>query len=136
MTSGWITDDRQPQIDLVLIDGNDIRRTVTFLVDTGYDGHLVIPPNTVRDLALTPTGETHDVTVAGGERQDWPTYRANVYWNDRLRDVEVLESDTPPLFGMAMIYDPETGHADRLIIDASDRSVLIEHRSPASLTAN
>ena len=132
MTSGRITDDRQPQIDLVLIDGNDIQRTVRFLVDTGYDGHLVIPPDTVRDLALTSTGETHNVTVAGGERLYWPIYRANVYWNGSIRDVEVLESNSPPLLGMAMLDDPAAGYADRLIIDASDRSVLFEHNPPPS----
>ena len=68
MTSGWITDDRQPQIDLVLVDANGIQRTVTFLVDTGYDGYLVMPPDTIRRLALAATGETRDVAVAGGAR--------------------------------------------------------------------
>ncbi len=50
-----------------------------------------------------------------------------MYWNGSIRDVEVLESNSPPLLGMAMLDDPEAGYADRLIIDAADRSVLIEH---------
>ena len=134
MISGQITDDRQPQIDLVLVDGNDIQQTVRFLVDTGYDGYLVMPSNTIRRLALAPTGCARDVAVAGGERLEWLIYRASVLWNGQVRNVEVLESDTPPLLGMAMLYDPDAGHADRLTIDAAQLTVLIEHNTPPSFT--
>ena len=78
-------------------------------------------------LGLVPTGEIRDVIVAGGGKQGWSVYRANVLWNGQIRNVAVLESDSPALLGMAMIYQPDAGHADRLTIDAADRSVLIEH---------
>ena len=136
VTRGRINENREPHVFLTVAGNSGVDLRIDFLVDTGHYGQLVLPSAIVQFLALTPTDEISDVTVAGGGKQGWPVYRANVYWGGRLRDVEVLESDTPPLFGMAMIYDPASGHADRLIIDASDRSVLIEHNPPASFTEN
>ena len=104
------------------------------MVDTGNDGHLTLPPNTVRLLGLVPTGEIRQVVVASGAVVGWPVYRANVLWNGQIRNVEALESDSPPLLGMAMLYDPDAGHADRLTIDAAQLTVLIEHIPPPSFT--
>lgn len=132
MTRGRINENREPHVFLTVAGNSGIDLRIDFLIDTGHYGQLVLPSDVVRFLELTPTGKVRDVIVAGGDKQGWPVYGANVYWNGHLREVEVLESDSPPLLGMAMIYDPEGGHADRLIIDAADHSVLIEHNSPAS----
>ena len=131
MIEGWITADGWPQVELVIFDANGSRQTITVLVDTGYDGYLVLPPGTVRELGLADTGETGNVTIASGDSEEWPVYRANVLWDGQVRGVEVLASDSPPLLGMAMIYDPDAGHADRLTIDAARLTVLIEHNPPA-----
>ena len=114
----------------IIVGGDGADRQVEFLVDTGYDGYLLLPTEIISELALTDMGEVSDVTIAGGERRDWAIYRAEVSWGGQLRNVEVLESDNPPLLGMAMLDDAETGIADRLTIDAADRSVLIEHSQP------
>ena len=47
-----------------------------------------------------------------------------------MRDVEVLESDTPPRLGMATLYDPEAGYAERFTIDTAASSALVERQSP------
>ena len=134
MTSGWISDDGHPLVTLMLVGDDGAEHGIDFLVDTGCEGQLILPSYYVHLLGLIATGETAGVTLAGGGTEDWPTYRANVLWNGQIRNVEILESDTPALLGMAMIYDPEAGHADRLTIDAADRSVLIEHNSPRPFT--
>ena len=136
MIRGRIDGDHWPIVPLriVLPDGSQYR--IDFLVDTGHDGQLTLPLDLVQLLALVPTGETRQVTVASGDIVGWPIYRANVLWDGQLRDVEVMASESPPLLGMAMLYDPDAGHADRLTIDAADGSVLIEHNSPASFTGN
>ena len=130
MISGRLTEDRLPLVTLNLIDHNEVVHPVTFLVDTGYDGWLVLPPGIVRELALPPTGDANIVTVAGGASLEWANYRARLYWNGRIRDVVVLESDTMPLLGMAMLDDPAAGCADLLVIDSADRSVSIRHQPP------
>ena len=132
--SGRIDGDGWPIVPLriVLPDGGQYR--IEFLVDTGYDGQLTLLPDLVQLLALVPTGETREAIVASGAVVGWPVYRASVLWNGQVRNVEVLESDTPPLLGMAMLYDPDAGHADRLTIDAAQLTVLIEHNTPPSFT--
>ncbi len=127
MISGWIDADHQPLVPLRIVTDDGLQHRVDFLVDTGHDGQLTLPPEMVELLGLVPTGEIRDVIVAGGGKQGWSVYRANVLWNGQIRNVAVLESDSPALLGMAMIYQPDAGHADRLTIDAADRSVLIEH---------
>ena len=130
MISGRLTEDRLPLVTLNLIDHNEVVHPVTFLVDTWYDGWLVLPPDIVRELALPPTGDANIVTVAGGASLEWANYRARLYWNGRIRDVVVLESDTMPLLGMAMLDDPAGGCADLLVINSADRSVSIRHQPP------
>jgi len=130
MISGRLTEDRLPLVTLNLIDHNEVVHPVTFLVDTGYDGWLVLPPDIVRELALLPTGDANIVTVAGGASLEWVNYRARLYWNGRVRDVVALESDTMPLLGMAMLDDPAAGCADLLVINSADRSVSIRHQPP------
>ena len=130
MISGRLTEDRLPLVTLNLIDHNEVVHPVTFLVDTGYDGWLVLPPDIVRELALPPTGDANIVTVAGGASLEWANYRARLYWNGRIRDVVVLESDTMPLLGMGMLDDPAAGCADLLVINSADRSVSIRHQPP------
>ena len=130
MISGRLTEDRLPFVTLNLIDHNEVVHPVTFLVDTGYDGWLVLPPDIIRELALPPTGDANIVTVAGGASLEWANYRARLYWNGRIRDVVVLESDTMPLLGMAMLDDPAGGCADLLVINSADRSVSIRHQPP------
>ncbi len=134
VTRGRINENREPHVFLTVAGDSGVDLRVDFLIDTGHYGQLVLPPAIVQFLALVPTGEFHDVTIAGGGVEEWPTYHADVFWNGQIRNVEVLESDTPPLLGMAMLDDPEAGHADRLTIDAADRSVLIEHNPPPSFT--
>ena len=134
MISGWIDADHWPIVPLSIVSDDGSQYRIDFLVDTGNDGQLTLPPDTVRLIGLAPTGEIRPVIVASGEIQDWPVYRANVLWDGQMRDVEVLESDSPPLLGMAMIYEPDAGYADRLTIDAARLTVLIEHNPPLPFT--
>lgn len=127
VTRGRINENREPHVFITVAGDSGVDLRIDFLIDTGHYGQLVLPPAIVQFLTLVPTGEFRDVIIAGGAVEEWPIYRANVIWNGQMRNVEVLESDSPPLLGMAMVYEPEAGYADRLTIDAADRSVLIEH---------
>lgn len=56
--SGRVDGDGWPIVPLriVLADGSQYR--IEFLVDTGYDGQLTLPPDLVRQLALVPKRPT------------------------------------------------------------------------------
>ena len=130
MIRGVLNENSDPLIDLDIVGGNGAVRPVTFLVDTGCDSQMVLPPHIVRELALEDTGNTSAVTVASGGTSEWAIYRAYVYWHGAFREVAVLEADCIPLIGMAMLDDPAAGCADLLVINSADRSVSIRHQPP------
>ena len=136
MIRGRLTDDHQPLVTLGLVGDNGIIQPVTFLVDTGYDGWLVLPSDIVGALALVPTGDANIVTVAGGATLEWPNYRVKLHWDGRIREVDVLESNTRPILGMAMLDDPAAGHADILTVNPADRTVLIQRQPPPAPAGN
>ena len=136
MIRGELTENSEPLIDLDIVGGNGAGRPVTFLVDTGCDSQMVLPPHIVRELALEHTGNTSTVTVASGETLKCPIYRAYVYWHREFREVAVLEADCIPLIGMAMLDDPAAGHADILTVNPADRTVLIQRQLPPAPAGN
>ncbi len=65
--------------------------------------------------------------LANGELFDFQVYLGSVSWHSRISDVLVLQSDSAPLLGMALIW------GSRVTMDAySDAEVTIEELQPAS----
>lgn len=85
--------------------------TVQAVVDTGFDGDLVLPGSVVQSLALE---YRHEVTAAVGDnrRVTFATFRATVRWLGMERGVLVLQSEGGPLLGMSLL------NGCRLTIDA------------------
>ncbi len=102
--------------------GSGLRRRVAAVVDTGFDGDLVLPAALIRDLGLEYQAEVF--AVVGDDRQvQFATYAASVEWLDASRDVLVLEADSGPLLGMPLL------HGCRLIVDVLEGGeVRIEPR--------
>ena len=72
------------------------------MIDTGFTGHLTLPPGEVLRLRLTPLGSRY-VTLADGSEAPPDVFRATVVWDGRRCNVRVFAADGGPLVGMALL---------------------------------
>ncbi len=71
------------------------------LLDTGYNGSLMLPLTQVEALALRFI-RTDTTTVADGRRVSVPVYAARVFWDGAERSASVVAAGTQPLLGMSL----------------------------------
>lgn len=88
---------------------------VEAVIDTGFDGHLLLPPSMVDSLSLFRIGSTRP-TLADGRIVPMTVYVARVVWHGRPRAVRVLSAEQSPstggaLVGMALL------RGSRLLVD-------------------
>lgn len=95
-------------------------RLVEAVIDTGFTGQLVLPPEAVGQLGLPGRGRRKAI-LADGRTVEVNVYLARVIWHGRERAVQVLATEGGPLVGMALL------RGSRLTVDAApDGSVLVE----------
>lgn len=75
---------------------------VEAVVDTGFTGHLTLPPATVEALGLPVVGSAESV-LADGSLVLEDVCPASVLWHGGERPVRVLVADATPLLGMALL---------------------------------
>lgn len=94
--------------------------TLECLVDTGFNGELVLPRSLVDRLRLTITGE-QEFTVAGGNVLPAFTTLVEINWLGMLRTAEVIMSEgADQLIGTVLL------DGTRLKIDYIDYIVEVE----------
>lgn len=103
-----------------VMDGNGQFRPVEFVIDTGFDGCLTLPPGVIQELGLELTGSA-GVTFGNGQTEDWPAWQCRILWHDRPRDAAVFESRGESLLGMALLE-----HSAVTIQVRTDGEVVIE----------
>ena len=96
----------------VRVVGGDRRRDepVEAVIDTGFDGYLLMPPSVADSLSLPRLGSTRP-TLADGRVVTMPVHIASVLWHGRSRPVRVLVADGGSLVGTALLRD------SRLVVD-------------------
>ena len=102
MLTGRVSLYLQARLSVEILDQDGQPHPIEFVLDTGFDGDLALRPQTVRQLALTPKGG-QDVELANGEAYRFSRYTGTILWNGRPRRVDVLETDSDPLLGMALL---------------------------------
>jgi clan AA aspartic protease len=108
-----------------IFDGDGRPQSVELVLDTGFTGYLTLPPESISQLELTSVGQ-RTFELANGELSDFQVYLGSVSWHGRPSDVLVLQSDSDPLLGMALLW------GSRVTMDAlNDGEVGIEELSPA-----
>ena len=75
-------------------------------IDTGFSGFLALPASIVARLDLEPRSETQ-IRLADGSDVSLRVHRAVVLWNREERTIEVLQADSGPLLGMALLHGSE-----------------------------
>lgn len=84
---------------------------VTAVIDTGFDGELTLPQETIRRLDYLYAGSAGG-TLADGSEVQFDYHEGRVLWHGVARPVAVLAAEGQPLVGMALLQ------GSRLTVDA------------------
>ena len=113
---------------LVTIEVSDIYgvfRSLEVVLDTGFNGYLILPEHVIQSLRLTYRGQV-STRLASGQEEAMSNYDAVVSWHGQTRDVEVLAAEGGALVGMALLL------GSKLTVDArTGGEVLIEEAPPS-----
>ena len=92
------------QVEVERIDGQF--EPIEAIVDTGFNGHLSLPPEVIGRMNVDPDKPT-DVDLAAGEQATLNVWLGNILWHDSIRPVLIFESSGPPLLGMELMEDSQ-----------------------------
>ena len=103
-------------------------RSLEVVLDTGFTGYLTLPSESISQLGLPSVGQ-RTFELANGELFDFRVYLGSLSWHGRPSDVLVLQSDSVPLLGMALLW------GSRITMDAlNEGEVTIEELPPPPVT--
>lgn len=102
MITGSVNARREAMIRVTVHGQSDQASDVEAVIDTGYTGFLILPPQTVEELELTYLGRMK-CTLANGAKEDFDVYSATVIWDGQERLIEVDVTNADPLVGMLLL---------------------------------
>lgn len=79
---------------------------IEFVVDTGFEGALTLPPAAIAALGL-PRYHKVEANLADDTRTETDVYRATIVWDGREYLVAVLSMGKRPLLGTALLAGRE-----------------------------
>jgi clan AA aspartic protease len=103
MIRGRLSEYREAVVRIVLVDAEGSEYDCEAIIDTGYDGHVTLPPSAVAELEL-PWIRSSTALLADGSETLFDVHEATVEWDGEFRRISVDVADTSPLLGMAMLW--------------------------------
>ncbi len=94
---------REATLPLVVGNSSGQRQVIDTVIDTGFDVFLSLPSEAIVRLEL-PWTISNTVTLGDGSQTLFDLYRGTVIWDGQYREIDIAESETEPLLGMAMLY--------------------------------
>lgn len=94
---------REATIPLVVGNARGQRQVIDAVIDTGFNGFLTLPAALVTALSLS-WNASDIVTLGDGSETVFDLYAATVIWDGQYQDIDIAESETEPLIGMALLY--------------------------------
>ena len=111
---------RQPRIEVTFVLPNKQRLGIEFVVDTGFDGYLMLPVSADAALGLSFLNRL-DANLADDRRQSASVHGATIMWDEQEVELQVLAMGKRPLLGTLLM----DGH--RLVIPFRDgEAVTVE----------
>ncbi|AFY54285.1 MAG: clan AA aspartic protease [Richelia sp. RM2_1_2] len=98
----------QAQISVVLCLVEIPNIEIQFVVDTGFEGFLTLPPAAIAKLGLTYLTQIN-ANLANNSNVSTDVFLATILWNGIKRDVTVLAMGRRPLVGTALLQDYHLG---------------------------
>ncbi|MCY4558417.1 MAG: aspartyl protease family protein [Chloroflexi bacterium] len=105
MHYGSVNDDGEECSVRLTIQGSDQHtESISFIIDTGATGSMVLPLEIVDRLNLSQSIDEYvRVTQADGSSDRYGLYVAHVMWHGSLKQVEVVAFGPAPLIGMGLL---------------------------------
>lgn len=94
---------REATLPLVVVNSSGQRQVIDTVIDTGFDGFLSLPSEVIVRLEL-PWIISNPATLGDGSETLFDFYTGTVIWDGQYRTIDIAESETEPLLGMAMLY--------------------------------
>jgi len=101
--------------------------SIDFIIDTGFNDHLTLPPQAVSAMNL-PLYSTTLARLADGREALLSIHLATIVWDNREKVVPILASGYKPLFGTALM---EGYHLE---IDFEDNGLVLLEQIPLSIS--
>jgi clan AA aspartic protease len=119
MIRGAFNADREAVVRIIVLDVEGREHVVPAVMDTGFDGYLTLSTGTIQSLGLPYFGKAR-AQLADGSHSIVRKYEAAIVWDGTERDVIVVEADTTPLLGIAVLQ----GHHVRLnVVDGGEITI-------------
>jgi clan AA aspartic protease len=103
MIYGVVNLRREATLPIVVGNSSGQREVIDVVIDTGFDGFLSLPSDIITRLDL-PWTISNPATLGDGSETLFDFYAGTVIWDGQYRTIDIAESDTEPLLGMAMLY--------------------------------
>lgn len=103
MIYGVVNSRREAILPLVVGSLPGQRQVIDTVIDTGFDGFLSLPSKIIAQLKL-PWTISNRATLGDGSEVVFDFYTGIAIWDGQYRTVDIAESETEPLLGMAMLY--------------------------------
>lgn len=100
---GVVSQRCEATLPLLVASANGKRQLVEAVIDTGFNGFLCLPPVIITALDLS-WNASDIVTLGDGSETLFDLYAASVIWDGQYLEIDVAESETEPLIGMALLY--------------------------------
>lgn len=123
MITGTVTGDREIVVQLEALTVNQSATPFEAVVDTGFNGFLTLPTDTLHKLGASSAG-TRRAELGDGNLVEMDVYFVKVKWRDEEREVLALQADATPLVGMSLLW------GSRVAFDAHDGGAVTIDRIP------
>lgn len=102
MIRGRVSDDREAIISIAIPSGDESELEVDAVVDTGFNGFLTLPRETLELLDATRIGRAQ-VLLADGSTSVCDLFELTINWDGSARTIEVDAAETMPLIDMRLL---------------------------------
>jgi len=102
---------REAIVELEVLGPSQALRRIETVIDTGYNGHITLPPSLISALGLPFAGHRRG-RLADGSVTVLDIYLATLIWHGPTREVLVSQAAGTPLLGMGLLQ------GCRLTVDA------------------